>query len=298
MKKLLKERFNEAADQFACNGAFIEKDYHALKILRELAEKDKEHRFIFSGGTSLSKGYHIIQRFSEDLDFKICGASLNRKQMKEIRDEFRSYLTPVQGLQLIKKETHDGGRKETIYLYYDSIYPPSSALRSELKIELFFEPYAIDFEMKNIASYSYPINGEKDARVPCNLPINTMADKFVALSCRLAKDPFEDRVTRHLYDLFELNRFLSIENNTLKNDFIHKVINIFNIKDKKQHKDFDTFEKFLSNAIDRLNNDVKLEDDYNIFTDSMSFMPDDKRISYKDTVTCYCVLAGFFKIIR
>jgi len=47
----------------------IEKDYWIMHVLYGLAKQG----FIFElkGGTSLSKGYRIIERFSEDIDIRI-----------------------------------------------------------------------------------------------------------------------------------------------------------------------------------------------------------------------------------
>ena len=59
-----------AAEYFQTRGlreAIIEKDYYVTEALRiiETAAGDK---VIFKGGTSLSKGWNLIERFSEDID--------------------------------------------------------------------------------------------------------------------------------------------------------------------------------------------------------------------------------------
>src|SRR5271154_2537657 len=47
--------------------AIIEKDYFVSETLRIIAS-DAGSKIIFKGGTSLSKGWNLIQRFSEDID--------------------------------------------------------------------------------------------------------------------------------------------------------------------------------------------------------------------------------------
>ena len=47
----------------------IEKDYYVTLFLKRL--KDVQPNIIFKGGTSLSKCYKIINRFSEDIDLNI-----------------------------------------------------------------------------------------------------------------------------------------------------------------------------------------------------------------------------------
>ncbi|MGA8165363.1 MAG: nucleotidyl transferase AbiEii/AbiGii toxin family protein [Waddliaceae bacterium] len=47
--------------------AFIEKDYYVTETLR-MIQKEAGDKVIFKGGTSLSKGWNLIHRFSEDVD--------------------------------------------------------------------------------------------------------------------------------------------------------------------------------------------------------------------------------------
>ena len=59
-----------AAERLGISAAIMEKDYWVTQALRILA-RDFADDFIFKGGTSLSKSYHLIQRFSEDIDILI-----------------------------------------------------------------------------------------------------------------------------------------------------------------------------------------------------------------------------------
>ena len=59
----------QAADHFKSQGlrpAIIEKDYYVTEVLRIIAATVGD-KVIFKGGTSLSKGWNLIQRFSEDI---------------------------------------------------------------------------------------------------------------------------------------------------------------------------------------------------------------------------------------
>ena len=49
--------------------AIIEKDYYVTLVLKEIATRNPD--IVFKGGTSLSKCYKIIDRFSEDIDLNI-----------------------------------------------------------------------------------------------------------------------------------------------------------------------------------------------------------------------------------
>lgn len=50
---------------------FVEKDYWITLVLSRLAKSKYVNESVFKGGTSLSKGYHLIDRFSEDVDIAI-----------------------------------------------------------------------------------------------------------------------------------------------------------------------------------------------------------------------------------
>ena len=61
-----------ATEHFRARGlrpAIIEKDYYATEALRIIARGGD--RIIFKGGTSLAKGWNLIQRFSEDIDISL-----------------------------------------------------------------------------------------------------------------------------------------------------------------------------------------------------------------------------------
>lgn len=60
----------QAAEHFRQRGlrpAIIEKDYYVTEALRIIAATARD-KIIFKGGTSLAKGWNLIQRFSEDID--------------------------------------------------------------------------------------------------------------------------------------------------------------------------------------------------------------------------------------
>ena len=60
------------ATELGVRPSFIEKDGHAMRLVAFLIGIEHDTlRPVFSGGTSLSKGYQLISRFSEDLDFKL-----------------------------------------------------------------------------------------------------------------------------------------------------------------------------------------------------------------------------------
>jgi predicted nucleotidyltransferase component of viral defense system len=59
------------ANEFMINVNFVEKDYWITLVLSRLAKSKYVDESVFKGGTSLSKGYNLIDRFSEDVDIAI-----------------------------------------------------------------------------------------------------------------------------------------------------------------------------------------------------------------------------------
>ncbi len=86
----------QAAEYFRGRGvrpAVVEKDYHVTEALRIIAAIGDD-KIIFKGGTSLSKGWNLIQRFSEDIDIFLDPAAFEPalgkraidRELKKLRD--------------------------------------------------------------------------------------------------------------------------------------------------------------------------------------------------------------------
>ena len=72
----------------------VEKDWWVTMTLKALFESSCRDFITFKGGTSLSKGWHVIERFSEDIDIAIDKsfwriAGDNKSQRDRIRSEER-----------------------------------------------------------------------------------------------------------------------------------------------------------------------------------------------------------------
>jgi len=64
-----RDLFQESASRLGMNPAIVEKDFWVCWILKLLfAEPALKNQMVFKGGTSLSKVFGLIDRFSEDID--------------------------------------------------------------------------------------------------------------------------------------------------------------------------------------------------------------------------------------
>ena len=73
--------------------SMVEKDYYVSLILRRLAASDYREQIVFKGGTSLSKGYRLIDRFSEDVDFAVIHKAMSGNQVKMLLSKLMKAVT-------------------------------------------------------------------------------------------------------------------------------------------------------------------------------------------------------------
>ena len=60
-----------AEEKFRINQVAIEKDWWVTVVLNALFKCSCADQLIFKGGTSLSKGWNLIERFSEEIDLSV-----------------------------------------------------------------------------------------------------------------------------------------------------------------------------------------------------------------------------------
>ena len=60
--------FRQTAEKMSVTEQIVEKDFWVCWTLKQLFESPLQNKLIFKGGTSLSKVYGVIKRFSEDID--------------------------------------------------------------------------------------------------------------------------------------------------------------------------------------------------------------------------------------
>src|SRR5689334_23546036 len=78
----------------------VRKDYWVTRVLRALA-LDEAHRglLLFKGGTSLSKGWRLINRFSEDVDLLLTGPNFGSmpQRASERVQRFKALRRRIEG---------------------------------------------------------------------------------------------------------------------------------------------------------------------------------------------------------
>ncbi len=94
-------------EHLGINQVAIEKDWWVTVTLKALFQADCCESLIFKGGTSLSKGFNIIERFSEDIDLAISHSffgieKTGKSQREKLRKTSRAYMRQFIALNLPK----------------------------------------------------------------------------------------------------------------------------------------------------------------------------------------------------
>jgi hypothetical protein len=117
---------------------FVEKDYWITEILRVIA-KTLPDRAVFKGGTSLSKGWGLLDRFSEDIDLfvdpKVEPALRGRTIDRTLR-RLKQDVEAIGGLEFVKADSRTiGGRGRMDTFRYRSRYPATQGFPPTVRLE-------------------------------------------------------------------------------------------------------------------------------------------------------------------
>jgi predicted nucleotidyltransferase component of viral defense system len=84
----------DAGGEIGIDPAIVEKDYYVTETLRVIADRFGD-LVLFKGGTSLSKGWKLLDRFSEDIDLYVQEDHSSSRATKRRLKSIRQYLIPV-----------------------------------------------------------------------------------------------------------------------------------------------------------------------------------------------------------
>lgn len=89
-----KSVYESIADKVGLPAQVIEKDFWVTAILQTIFSLPIAEHLVFKGGTSLSKGWKLIERFSEDIDVAINPVFLGAPE-GDLRKKQCLYLQPI-----------------------------------------------------------------------------------------------------------------------------------------------------------------------------------------------------------
>lgn len=278
----------------------VEKDWWVVQVLSSLFELEIGNSMIFKGGTSLSKAWGLIERFSEDIDlvfdrsyFGFVG-DLTRTRVKKLRQEAGKYFEKTLAPEL-KKKLKDIGLADIKLSYIKQ----EASDADPVKIEVHY-PHVIEYpgnmeprvlleiscsslmEPSNTRSISailddhYPDAdfSQEPINIPTVIPERTFLEKLFLLheEYHRPKDRIRTkRQSRHLYDIFQLLKskygMLAIDNKDLYETIIkHRYT--FN---RVGGVDYNLHQPVSLNPVPLQEFLKPLEDDYNTLQEEMIY---------------------------
>jgi hypothetical protein len=213
------------AEEQGIDPVLVEKDYWIMHCLHGLQKAG--FQFELKGGTSLSKGYGIIDRFSEDIDIRIAppddmevktGRNHDKPAHIESRKLFYDWLADhikIDGIVSVSRDHEfddEKYRSGGVRLHYESAFAVLPGLKEGILLELGFDAVAPNREV-DISSWVYDfaagkveIIDNRAKRVKCYHPGYTLVEKLQTISTKFRKqqeaEEFSKNFLRHYYDVY------------------------------------------------------------------------------------------------
>ncbi|WP_152535145.1 nucleotidyl transferase AbiEii/AbiGii toxin family protein [Candidatus Synechococcus spongiarum] len=273
--------------------AILEKDLLITKTLGLLQDFNWEKfSIVFCGGTSLSKGYKLIDRMSEDVDFKVIvpqalSRSQCRRKLGKLRQDLTQHLSG-EGFNVGSPDPRNENRYFHFPLGYASRFPEMMALRPEIKLDFiartttYLEPEEV--HVKSLLSEVVPEREEPLILCHALDYKETLVEKVVAFLRRTASwsennllneehSPEDKRLVRHLYDVHQI-----LQNKSTARQVTSELQHLFQKIIKFDRDQFGSKDRdFAENAIQRLShalrylhtNPSKLEVFYKVFVNEL-----------------------------
>jgi len=302
LPKETKERiFRQVATEKGLPVFAVEKDWWVVQVLRVVFSTDAANALLFKGGTSLSKAWALIDRFSEDVDlaidrkfFRVEDAPQTNKKLRKLREKSRKYITEdflqqlktgfasvgINDIDIQYLRTASSSADPTqIAVNYPYVTEHTDYLLPRVLLEIGSRSMMEPSEEREIQSLVSTIFSDKDfadSQIIVNtvLPERTFLEKVFLLHEEFQK-PKEDirvkRMSRHIYDLEKMMQ-AGIDKDALTNIELYQDIVLHRLKMTKM-KDVD-YKLHQPQTINPLPPDWLLEDykkDYAVMCEEMIY---------------------------
>lgn len=196
--------------------AIIEKDYYLTRALHALCSKHAGE-FVLKGGTSLTKGWNLLDRFSEDLDILVRAEAGWGEARRDTRlRAFRDTIASTKGLTLdskdIRTRSERGVSRTAVYLY-ESVTTDVPGLGRNILFEAGYRgspDQAVKKHIQSIVADYAAYKGIRDLaedlssfEIELQNVRRTFVEKGFAIHAAYQKDLCNNRM-RHYYDLAQL----------------------------------------------------------------------------------------------
>ncbi|MFR6538817.1 MAG: nucleotidyl transferase AbiEii/AbiGii toxin family protein [Lachnospiraceae bacterium] len=212
-REQFKAVLNAVSNELGVPVTIVEKDYYVTMILKQLAIKAPG--CVFKGGTSLSKCYHAINRFSEDIDITFSD-KLSQGERQKLKNQIIAGISEYLDLTIIDWDNTRSRRDYNCYTFkYSPIegYVPESLIEG-VKMEVVLGSISFPIVEMEVDSYIYQVlkvdnmdfirEYELEPFIMTLQSIErTFIDKVFALCDYYIKGDV-NKHSRHIYDLYKL----------------------------------------------------------------------------------------------
>lgn len=218
----------DASVDLGLQQSWVEKDFWIVELLRSVGKPIDDVRPVFKGGTSLSKAYGLVERFSEDVDILIVltremsasfGMGTIDARLKEIVGRVDEDLGIASNLITATK----GVKRYASYEYPTRVSADSIARRVVLEMgrrgsdlppaePMSVTSYVAQYVKKSHLADPSDFEELEEVRIPVLRPERTLFEKLELLhdACSRYPDPRSEealgKAGRHLYDVTMLLR--------------------------------------------------------------------------------------------
>ena len=216
--KLFTQTLRAASQHLNIKLEFVEKDYWITLVLSRLAKSKYVDESVFKGGTSLSKGYNLIERFSEDVDIAIINdKGKTGNEIKTIIRTIEKEITPhLKELQM-DGVTSKGSRFRKSVFEYVTTEKGNANNKLIVEINSFANPFpyqrlsiesmVFDFLMQTSNENYIEQYNLQPFEVNVLSKEQTLLEKMVSLIRFSFKENTVESISekiRHFYDLYYL----------------------------------------------------------------------------------------------
>ena len=215
-KKTFNDLIETTARVLLIPAVFIEKDYWVTYILNSLSKSPYKQTAIFKGGTSLSKAYKIIDRFSEDIDLAIITNGIDGNAVKSLIKSIEKALLDENFEEKNTPQTSKGSKfRKTVHQYPKIIDGDFGHANENLILELnsFAKPHP--YISKTISSYIFDF-------------LNTQSEEAKKLIADFELEPFEINVLDYKRTFCE--KISAVARASFESDEVHS-----QLKEKIRH---------------------------------------------------------------
>lgn len=204
------------SDHIGLDPTIVEKDYWITHALYQLSNSEYKEVVVFKGGTSLTKCYEDLHRFSEDIDIALFTNGMNPSQIKRIMSGVERVMSVELQPREFEEEKKYGNYRYTQFSYDSMFSRELMELHPSIRFELTSFMYPHPFEYKKVGTFIAQYldeNGMQEVIVEFGLEMfelnvlsieRTVIEKLVALVRMSYQGDLKELLikTRHLYDLY------------------------------------------------------------------------------------------------